>query len=60
MKLHVPAALLFILAAGLYIAGEHGGGALAAGVAFVLEAKAWSQVFGRAGKSPVSTREPSE
>ena len=60
MKSHIPAALLFVLAAGLYFVGEYGGGVLAAGIAFILEAKAWSQVFSRSGKSPAAPAKPSE
>jgi hypothetical protein len=60
MKLHISAAVLFALAVVLYIAGEYGAGVLASGIAFMLEAKAWSQVFSRSGESSDATAKPSE
>jgi hypothetical protein len=45
MKTHVPANLIFVLAVILYAVGAAGAGMLAAGITFVLEAKAWSQVI---------------
>jgi hypothetical protein len=47
MKPHLPTIALFVLAAVLYVAGQAGAGVLAAGIAFILEAKAWSQLFRR-------------